>query len=579
MALRLRGRIAGAKLEQALRGLAVQRVIAVERRQAVKGVKACAMQQHEAQQQQKHPQQQLQCQLQLEASYLAQSPLLRRFSTMPAAMEMMDGRENGAESPQPPISVSTINPKVLQCEYAVRGPIVALAESLENQLKTKPGSLPFDEIIYCNIGNPQSLGEKPITFFRETLALCDHPSLLDHPKVGELFSSTSIDRARRILDSLPFCTVGAYSHSKGIALCREDIARGIEERDGHPSSAEHIFLTDGASQGVHVMMSMLVRSKADGVLCPIPQYPLYSASLALNGGTLLPYFLDEARGWALDVAELERAYREAREKGINPRAVCIINPGNPTGQVISVENQQEIVKFCAEKNLALLADEVYQENVYAEGKSFTSFKKVARDLGYTGKDLTLISFHSTSKGFYGECGRRGGYMEVTGLPDDVVEEIYKVSSVNLCSNTSGQILMSLVMNQPKKGDAACEQFRTERQTILDSLARKAKMLVDGLNALEGIECNASEGAMYAFPRIHLPQAAIDAAKKAGKSPDAFYATRLLEQSGIVAVPGSGFGQVEGTWHLRLTILPAEDKLPKLIDHFATFHKKFMKEFK
>lgn len=89
------------------------------------------------------------------------------------------------DSPPPPppsmapVSLDTINPKVLKCEYAVRGEIVTLAQAVQEELKSKPGSRPFDEILYCNIGNPQSLGQQPITFFREVLALCDHPSILD----------------------------------------------------------------------------------------------------------------------------------------------------------------------------------------------------------------------------------------------------------------------------------------------------------------------------------------------------------------------------------------------------------------
>jgi alanine transaminase len=65
------------------------------------------------------------------------------------------------------VSVENINPKVLRCEYAVRGEVAIHAQHLQQQLQTQPGSLPFDEIVYCNIGNPQSLGQKPITFFRE----------------------------------------------------------------------------------------------------------------------------------------------------------------------------------------------------------------------------------------------------------------------------------------------------------------------------------------------------------------------------------------------------------------------------
>lgn len=478
-----------------------------------------------------------------------------------------------------PVTVHTINPKVVQCQYAVRGEIVSQAERLQEQLKQNPGSLPFDEILFCNIGNPQSLGQQPITFFREVLALCDHPSILDQPETQGLFSTDSIERAWQILDQIPGRATGAYSHSQGIKGLRETIAAGIEARDGFPADPNDLFLTDGASPAVHMMMQLLIRSEQDGILCPIPQYPLYSASIALHGGTLVPYYLDEATGWGLEISELKSQLETARSKGTTVRALVVINPGNPTGQVLAEENQRQIVEFCKKEGLVLLADEVYQENVYAPEKKFHSFKKVARSMGYGEKDIPLVSFQSVSKGYHGECGKRGGYMEVTGFTADVREQIYKVASVNLCSNITGQILASLVMSPPKVGDESYEAYCAEKDGILSSLARRAKTLEDAFNSLEGITCNKAEGAMYLFPRIHLPQKAINAAEAAKTAADGFYARRLLEETGIVVVPGSGFRQVPGTWHFRCTILPQEDKIPAIVDRLTQFHKKFMDEFR
>jgi len=477
------------------------------------------------------------------------------------------------------VTVDSINPKVLKCEYAVRGEIVTHAQRLQQELQTNPNSLPFKEIIYCNIGNPQSLGQHPITFFREVLALCDHPALLEKPETSALFSSDSIARAQQILSSIPGRATGAYSHSQGIKGLRDAIAGGIAARDGFPANADDIFLTDGASPGVHNMMQLLLRSESDGILCPIPQYPLYSASIALHGGTLVPYYLNEATGWGLETSELKKQLDDARSKGIAVRALVVINPGNPTGQVLAEGNQQQIVEFCKNEGLVLLADEVYQENIYVDDKKFNSFKKVARSMGYGEEDLTLVSYQSISKGYYGECGKRGGYMEVTGFSSSVREQIYKVASVNLCSNISGQILASLVMNPPKPGDASYESYATERDGILKSLASRAKALEAALNSLEGVTCNKAEGAMYLFPRIRLPEKAIEAAKAAKKSPDTFYAVRLLESTGVVVVPGSGFGQVPGTYHFRCTILPQEDKIPAIISSLKFFHESFMNQYR
>ncbi|KAM3384268.1 hypothetical protein ACQJBY_008747 [Aegilops geniculata] len=479
----------------------------------------------------------------------------------------------------PPVSLDTINPKVLEFKYAVRGEIVTHAQNLEQELHKNPESLPFDEILYCNIGNPHSLGQQPVTFFREVLSLCDHPALLDKSETHALYSSDAIERAWQILEKIPGRATGAYSHSQGVKGLRDEIAAGIAARDGFHASGDNIFLTDGASPAVHMMMQLLIRSEKDGILCPLPQYPLYSASIALHGGSFVPYFLDEETGWGLEVDELKKQVDEARSKGITVRALVVINPGNPTGQVLAEENQKKIVEFCKNEGLVLLADEVYQENIYVEDKQFHSFKKIARSMGYTDDDLPLVSFQSVSKGYYGECGKRGGYMEVTGFNADVREQIYKVASVNLCSNISGQILSSLIMNPPKVGDESYESFMVERDGIISSLARRAKALEEAFNSLEGITCNKAEGAMYLFPRLHLPQKAIGAAQAAGAAPDAYYALRLLQATGIVVVPGSGFGQAPGTYHFRCTILPQEDKIPAIISRFKEFHEKFMDEFR
>ena len=326
------------------------------------------------------------------------------------------------------ITVDTINPNVKAMEYAVRGAIVTRAGELEAQLKKDPTSLPFEKIIMCNIGNPQSVGQKPITFYRQVLALTDYPQLMDAPEASKLFPADVMANAKHILENMKGGT-GAYSESKGVAALRQMVANGIEARDGgHKCDIDDLWLTDGASVACHYIMKTLIRDNNDAVMVPIPQYPLYSASLALYGGTLVPYYLDEDKKWGLDVADLKVQLDKARAAGKEVRALCVINPGNPTGAALNVDNQKEIVQFCKDEDVLLIADEVYQENVYAEGKSFTSFKKVVRDMGL---DIPLVSMQSTSKGFYGECGRRGGYMEVCGFDAGVKAELYKLASVGL----------------------------------------------------------------------------------------------------------------------------------------------------
>jgi alanine transaminase len=263
--------------------------------------------------------------------------------------------------------------------------------------------------------------------------------------------------------------------------------------------------------------------------------------------------------------------QKARDDGKVVRAIVVINPGNPTGQVLDRETQEGIVKLCAEENLVLIADEVYQCNVYTEKKKFHSFKQVVMDMGNASKTVPLMSMNSISKGFFGECGRRGGYVECVNFPDDVKDQLYKLSSIKLCPNINGQICMAMVMNPPKPGEESYELYNKEKTDILESLERRAKMVVESLSSLEGITCNEVEGALYAFPRLELPKHLLDKAEASGKPADFNYCMALLDNTGIVTVPGSGFGQEPGTMHLRTTILPPENEMKLLTKRWKEFH--------
>ncbi|CAN0896265.1 Glutamate--glyoxylate aminotransferase 2 [Linum grandiflorum] len=350
----------------------------------------------------------------------------------------------------------------------------------------------------------------------------------------------------------------------------------MDIRDSDP---ELIFLTDGASKGVMQILNTMISGPSDGILVPVPQYPLYSAAISLYGGTLVPYYLEEKENWGLDVDDLRNAVAQARSKGINVKAMVIINPGNPTGQCLSEANLREILRFCYEQDLVLLGDEVYQQNVYQDERPFVSSKKVLMDMGPPhSKEVQLVSFHTVSKGYWGECGQRGGYFELTNIPPQTVDEIYKVASISLSPNVPAQIFMGLMVNPLKPGDMSYDLFARESKGILESLRRRARIMTDGFNSCRNVVCNFTEGAMYSFPQIRLPPKAIEAAKTAGKVPDVFYCLKLLEATGISTVPGSGFGQKEGVFHLRTTILPAEEDMPAIMDSFKKFNDEFMDRY-
>jgi alanine transaminase len=160
----------------------------------------------------------------------------------------------------------------------------------------------------------------------------------------------------------------------------------------------------------------------------------------------------------------------------------------------------------------------------------------------------------------------------------VQEEIYKLVSIGMCSNIDGQIFVDLLVKPPKEGDVSYKQFCDERDAIMSSLKRRADKLVKTLNTLEGVSCNVTEGAMYAFAKITVPKKAVELAQEKKIAPDALYCFEMLENAGVVCVPGSGFGQKNGEYHFRTTILPPEDKIEAVTERVAKFHKEFMARY-
>ncbi|RMD43375.1 hypothetical protein DV735_g1691, partial [Chaetothyriales sp. CBS 134920] len=478
------------------------------------------------------------------------------------------------------LSLDNINPHVKEAKYAVRGELAIKSEEYRAILKKGEGrQLPFDTVISANIGNPQQLDQKPITFIRQVLAICENPGLLKNEQALKDhfdYKQDAIDRARWLLKEIG--SVGAYSQSAGAPAIRQSVADFIQRRDGFPSEAKDIYLSAGASSGVNTLLHLIASKPETGVLVPIPQYPLYTATLSLLNARCVPYYLDEEKAWGTDLKIIQDAYDKAVADGTDVKALVVINPGNPTGASLPEEDVRALIKFAAEKQLVVMADEVYQTNVFI-GK-FHSFKRVLRQLQKeepgTYDAVELASLNSVSKGMIGECGHRGGYFELVGFDAQVQAEILKFISIMLCPPVIGQCLVELMVNPPKAGDPSFELYDQEYNGIKNGLKERANALYEAFKQMEGVKIGEPQGSMYLFPTITLPPKAVQAAKDAGKNPDDFYCLRLLDRTGICVVPGSGFGQKEGTLHFRTTFLaPGTD----WVGRFTTFHKEFMDQYR
>ncbi|KAH8729356.1 pyridoxal phosphate-dependent transferase [Ilyonectria robusta] len=477
------------------------------------------------------------------------------------------------------LTADNINQHVVAAKYAVRGELAVKSEEYRAKIAAGDAAdLPFNQVISANIGNPQQLDQKPITFFRQVASLLENPQLLEKEDalVNALgYKTDVIERAKFLLSKIG--SVGAYSASTGVPAIRDSVAQFLERRDGFPADPSKIYLSAGASSGVNTLLHVICAAPNTGILIPIPQYPLYTATLSLLNATCVPYLLDEAKNWGTDLETIRASYEKAEADGVDVRCIVIINPGNPTGASLPEEDIRAVLDFAAQKNLVVMADEVYQTNVFV-GK-FHSFKAVLRRMQqenpgkYDG--VELASLHSVSKGMVGECGHRGGYFELCGFDAEVEANIYKFVSIMLCAPVIGQCIVELMVNPPKEGSPSYELYQREYNGIFDGLRQRATALHKAFDQMEGVECGEPQGSMYLFPTITLPAKAHEAAAAEGRTADEFYCMRLLEATGICVVAGSGFGQKEGTLHFRTTFLaPGTEWVGSIVK----FHKEFLEKY-
>jgi alanine transaminase len=159
----------------------------------------------------------------------------------------------------------------------------------------------------------------------------------------------------------------------------------------------------------------------------------------------------------------------------------------------------------------------------------------------------------------------------------------KQQSISLCANVSGQISTYLMVAPPKPGDESYETYITEKNAVLSSLKKKSEILFERINAIEGMSMEVPQGAMYAFVRFELPPdphvdttvMSAEEKRKYEQERDEAYCMKLLEETGICVVPGSGFGQKPGTFHFRTTFLPPQDEIEELVEKLKAFHEKYI----
>jgi alanine-synthesizing transaminase len=332
-----------------------------------------------------------------------------------------------------------------------------------------------------------------------------------------------------------------YAPSSGIKPALASIEKEAERKG--IKNIQDIFITSGASEAIDICLTSLV-NEGENVLTPTPGYPLYTAIASKLRNHENPYYLDESNRWQPGIEDIKSKINE------KTKAIIIINPNNPTGSNCSVETLKQIIELAKEYNLVIFADEIYDKLLF-EGGTHTSIASLDRE-------VSVVTFGGLSKN-YMVPGFRIGWGIVSGdknILSDFIEAINKLLRARLSANHPEQYAIPAALDGDQSHLVVANKKLTSRRDLT----------VKTFNEIPGTSCIKPEGAFYAFPQLHMNQ------------PDNHFVAELLKETGVVVVPGSGFGQVPGTQHFRVVFLPPEEILEKAYSKIADFAEKYFEKF-
>ena len=347
------------------------------------------------------------------------------------------------------------------------------------------------------------------------------------------------DSIRNALDGHLEEGVG-YCDFKGMPKAREAICEYEKSKGIRGITPEDVFIGNGVSEVVSFALNPLLDCN-DEVLVPSPSYSIWDNSVYLAGGRPVFYTCDEQAGWFPDIRDIRARITE------RTRAIVVINPNNPTGVLYPEEILREIAEVAREHGLMIFADEIY-DRLVMDGRQHVSIAALA-------PDLPVVTMNGLSKS-HCLCGYRCGWMVISGpreLTEDYRQGIIQLTSLRLCSNTLGQMVIPAAladMETPSSMVAPGGRIYEQRTAVVRELEK-----IDGLSFVK------NNSAFYIFPRLDV--------KKFGITNDKKFAGDLLEATGILVIPGSGFDWQQPD-HFRIVMLPEAKVLTDAVRRMGNF---------
>ncbi|XBG77677.1 pyridoxal phosphate-dependent aminotransferase [Enterococcus cecorum] len=390
--------------------------------------------------------------------------------------------------------------KLDHVSYDVRGPVLEEAERMqENGIS----------ILKLNTGNPAPFGfEAPNEIVRD---------LIMNVRQSE-----------------------GYSDSKGIFSARKAIEQYYQLLKFPNLSINDIYTGNGVSELITMSMQALCND-GDEVLVPMPDYPLWTASVSLAGGKPVHYICDEESEWYPDIADI-RSKITAKTK-----AIVLINPNNPTGAVYPKEILEQIVDIAREFELMIFSDEIYDRLVMDDYKHIP--------IATLAPDCFVVTFGGLSKS-HRVAGFRVGWMVLTGkksIAKDYIEGLNMLSSMRLCSNVLSQQVIQTALG----GIQSVDELLLPGSRIYE----QREFVYKAVNDIPGLSAVKPKAAFYMFPKIDV--------KKFNITNDEQFVLDFLHEHHVLMVHGGGFNWMKPD-HFRIVYLPNLDDLKLTMDKMRKF---------
>lgn len=331
-----------------------------------------------------------------------------------------------------------------------------------------------------------------------------------------------------------------YSDSKGIFSARKAIMQYCQLKKIPNVDVNDIYTGNGCSEMITLSLQAML-NHGDEILVPAPDYPLWTASVSLAGGTPVHYMCDEKSNWFPDLEDMERKITP-KTKGI-----VVINPNNPTGVLYPKEILEGIADIARRHDLVIFADEIYDRLVF-DGKKHVALASVA-------PDLFCININGLSKS-HRMAGFRCGWMCLSGPKQNAksyIQGVNLLSSMRLCSNVPAQSIIQTALGGIQSAD----------ELLLPGgrLFEQREVIYNELSAIDGISVVKPDAAFYIFPKIDTQKIHINNDEK--------FAMDLLKKKYVLISHGTGFNMPE-PGYFRIVYLPDKEILHEACVRLGSF---------